>query len=46
MKVYQTFGDFDFSLNICEAEEDPRYEGNRVRGLKFMMMEQVKLGQR
>ena len=46
VKVHQTFGDFDFSLNICEAEEDPRYEGNRVRGLKFLMMERVRLGQR
>jgi len=46
VKVYQTFGDFDFSLNICEAEEDPRYEGNRVRGLKFMVTARTKLGQK
>lgn len=39
VKVYQTFRAFDFSLNICEVEEDPRYAGNRVRGLKFVMPE-------
>ena len=26
---------FDFSLNICEPEQDARYDGNRVWGLKF-----------
>ena len=26
---------YDFSLNICEPEEDPRYNGVRVWGLKF-----------
>jgi len=26
---------FDFSLNICEVEEDRRYAGNRIRGLNF-----------
>ena len=26
---------YDFSLNVCEVESDPRYDGNRVWGLKF-----------
>jgi uncharacterized protein (DUF362 family) len=26
---------YDFSLNICEPETDGRYDGSRVRGLKF-----------
>ena len=26
---------YDFSLNICEPEADPRYDGSRVWGLKF-----------
>ncbi|MFC1526383.1 DUF362 domain-containing protein [Candidatus Latescibacterota bacterium] len=26
---------FDFSVNICEVEDDPRYDGNRVAGLYF-----------
>ena len=26
---------YDFSLNICEVEKDPRYDGNRVWGLQF-----------
>ena len=32
---FKTYGAFDFSLNICEVEADPRYDGNRVWGLKF-----------
>lgn len=28
---------FSFSVNICEPEDDPRYAGNRVRGLKFFV---------
>ena len=35
VKVGQTTGRFDFSLNVCELEEDDRYDGNRVLGLKF-----------
>lgn len=35
VRVDQTRGRFDFSLNLCEPEEDPRYDGNRVQGLKF-----------
>jgi len=37
VKLYQTIGSFDFSLNICEAEDDPRYSGNRVAGLRFSL---------
>ena len=28
---------YDFSLNICEVEKDPRYDGNRVEGLQFTL---------
>ncbi|RKY63819.1 MAG: hypothetical protein DRP99_03335, partial [Candidatus Latescibacterota bacterium] len=35
VKVPQRYGRWDFSLNVCEVEEDPRYDGNRVFGLKF-----------
>lgn len=35
VEVIQRRKDFDFSLNVCEPEEDDRYDGNRVRGLKF-----------
>lgn len=45
VKVYQTFGAFDFSLNICEAEDDPRYAGNRVKGLTFRMPEGGKVAE-
>ena len=38
-RVEQTWGAFDFSLNICEDEEDDRYDGNRVAGLKFLIPE-------
>ena len=39
VRADQTRGRFDFSLNICEPEEDPRYDGNRVWGLKFAVPE-------
>ena len=39
VRVEQTWGKFDFSLNICEDEEDHRYDGNRVTGLKFSISE-------
>ncbi|MEW6752180.1 MAG: DUF362 domain-containing protein [Candidatus Latescibacterota bacterium] len=35
VRADQTRGRFDFSLNLCEVEPDPRYEGNRVKGLQF-----------
>jgi len=35
VRASQTRGRFDFSLNICAPETDPRYDGNRVWGLKF-----------
>jgi hypothetical protein len=35
VEVAQTGGRCEFSLNICESEPDPRFEGNRVKGLKF-----------
>ena len=35
VKSYQKFGRYDFSLNICEPESDPNFDGNRIWGLKF-----------
>jgi hypothetical protein len=35
VEVTQHYRDFDFSLNLCEPETDPRYDGTRVAGLKF-----------
>jgi len=35
VEVAQQRKDFDFSLNICEPEDDERFDGNRVAGLKF-----------
>jgi len=37
VRADQTRSRFDFSLNICEVEEDPRYDGNRVWGLEFTL---------
>jgi len=36
VRADQTRGKYDFSLNICEVEGDPRYDGTRVWGLKFL----------
>ena len=35
VEVVQRRKDFDFSLNICEPEDDERFDGNRVGGLEF-----------
>jgi hypothetical protein len=35
VKTVNKFGDYSFTLNICEVEDDPYYFGNRVAGLKF-----------
>lgn len=35
VKTLNKFGDYTFTLNICEVENDPNYAGNRVQGLKF-----------
>jgi len=35
VKAFQEFSGFDFALNICEPEDDPNLDGNRVFGLKF-----------
>ena len=35
VKVLQKYGNYDFSLNICEPEPNPDFDGNRVYGLKF-----------
>lgn len=35
MKARQTRGRYDFSINICEPEDDDRYNGTRILGLKF-----------
>ena len=36
VKSYQKFNRYDFSLNICDPEDDPNFDGNRIWGLKFM----------
>ena len=36
VKVVQTTGTFNFSVNICEPEPNVLYRGNRVWGLKFV----------
>jgi uncharacterized protein (DUF362 family) len=36
VKVLQTTGTFNFSVNICEAEPNILYRGNRVWGLTFV----------
>jgi len=35
VRADQARGRFDFSVNICEPEEDERYDGSRVAGLRF-----------
>jgi uncharacterized protein (DUF362 family) len=35
VKALQRSGYFHFSLNICEPETNPDFEGNRIWGLKF-----------
>jgi uncharacterized protein (DUF362 family) len=35
VRAEQSRGRYDFSLNMCEVMEDPRYDGNRVWGLDF-----------
>ncbi|MCK4448057.1 MAG: DUF362 domain-containing protein [Candidatus Marinimicrobia bacterium] len=35
VKALQKYGRYDFSLNICEPETDPNFDGNRVWGLRF-----------
>jgi len=35
VKAYQGTGKYTFSLNICEAQANTLYKGNRVSGLKF-----------
>ncbi|MEJ2543810.1 MAG: T9SS type A sorting domain-containing protein, partial [Calditrichaceae bacterium] len=35
VKTLQKYGDYTFTLNICEPELDSRYDGNRVWDLKF-----------
>ena len=35
VKTLQQYGRYDFCLNICEPEENPLYDGNRIWGLKF-----------
>ncbi|MEW6756079.1 MAG: DUF362 domain-containing protein [Candidatus Latescibacterota bacterium] len=35
VEVVQRWRDFGFSLNICEPEDDERFDGNRVEGLAF-----------
>jgi len=35
VEASQKRGGYDFSLKICEPEEDPRYDGNTVFGLTY-----------
>jgi uncharacterized protein (DUF362 family) len=35
VKALQKYGRYDFSLNICEPETNPNFDGNRIWGLKF-----------
>ena len=35
VKTLHKFGYYDFSLNVCESERNPNYDGNRIWGLKF-----------
>ena len=40
VKLYQSTGAYNFSLNLCELSDKtalPVYRGNRVQGLKFLM---------
>ncbi len=37
VRAEQSRSRFDFSLNVCEVEPDPRYDGNRVQGLTFFV---------
>lgn len=37
VRVGQTAGPFDFSLNLCEVQPDVRYQGNRLAGLRFAL---------
>jgi hypothetical protein len=39
VKAYQGTGKYTFSLNICEAQANTLYKGNRVPGLKFSTVE-------
>ncbi|OGB99435.1 hypothetical protein A2V82_12115 [candidate division KSB1 bacterium RBG_16_48_16] len=35
VKALQKYGRYDFSLNLCEPETNPNFDGNRIWGLKF-----------
>lgn len=35
VKLFQEMSAFDFALNLCEPEDDPQLDGNRVMGLRF-----------
>ena len=35
VRADQSRSRYDFSLNICEVETDPRYDGNRLPGVRF-----------
>jgi hypothetical protein len=35
VKSFQSTGKYSFSLNICEAQANTNFKGNRVAGLKF-----------
>ncbi len=35
VKTYNNYGDYSFTLNICDPETSEQWEGSRVAGLKF-----------
>ncbi len=35
IKSLQKYGRYEFTLNICEPETDPNFNGNRIWGLEF-----------
>lgn len=37
VKTIQKYGEYDFTLNICEKVSDSRFDGNRVQGLEFKL---------
>ena len=45
VEALQTRGRYEFSLKICEPEEDSRYDGNAVMGLYYYVPQKKAVGQ-
>ena len=45
VEVRQTRGRYEFSLKICEPENDPRYDGNAVMGLYYYVPQKKAVSQ-